>query len=172
MSCCHTGLRIHGASNKLTNETVNPASTPVPPTTTSSRIRSFKSLETPIEVTLPVFEMNSSVTLASLGVQCLTNQPVYERNSPLSFGSLESSSKGSESNTYVTSGSILRITEEAQESPSSNQPFIALFSSAETRGMVATTTPLPSIKVQNPMSSLALVPFPSLNAGEIERKER
>ncbi|XP_036967279.1 mucin-5AC-like [Acanthopagrus latus] len=164
-------LRIHGASNKPTNVTVNPTSTPVTPTATSSRIRNLKSLETPIEVTLPVLEMNSSVTLASLGVQRLTNQAVYERNSPSSFGSLESSSKGSESNSYVTSGSLLGVTDEAQESPSSSQPFIALFPSAETRGMVATATPMPNIKVQNSTSSLPLVPFPSLKVGEIESKE-
>ncbi|XP_044039743.1 mucin-5AC-like [Siniperca chuatsi] len=183
-------LRAHRASDKQTNETASPATTPGPPTPTSSETKSYKSQETLTEVTRPVLEMNSSATLASLGVDHLTNQAVKERNSPVILGSLQNATKGSQTDTYASSGSFSGVTEEAgtdsgvpvthTEDPknsffsSNHLPFTASFSSTESRGMEATTTLLPNITVQNSTSPLfllhSLASLPPLKDGEMVRK--
>lgn len=185
--CYFTALRAHRRSNKQTHKTASPSTIIGPPTTPSSVTQSYKSQETPIDITHPVFEINSSATSASIGGDYLKYQAVNERNSPMPFGSLQNATKRSENDTYATSGSLSGVTEETRtdarspvthtkdpKSPLSSSnylPFTASFFSAEASGMETTTTRLLNITVQNSTSPLPLVPFPPLKDGKMERKE-
>lgn len=185
--CYFTALRAHRLSNKQTHKTASPSTILGPPTTPSSVTQSYKSQETPIDVTHPVFELNSSATSASIGGDYLNYQAVNERNSPMPFGSLQNATKRSENDTYATSGSLSSVTEEARtdagssvthtkdpKSPLSSSnylPFTASFFLAEASGMETTTTRLLNITVQNSTIPLSLIPFSPLKDGKIERKE-
>ncbi|XP_067436997.1 reelin domain-containing protein 1-like [Thunnus thynnus] len=173
-------LRTHRVSFKQTgNEIANPPTTLQPPTTTSSGTQSYKSPETPTEVTRSILEMNSSATLASLAVNHLTNQAINKRNISVTLGSLQNSTESSETDIYVTSGYLSGMTEEAGTNTgnlvthtkdpkssffsSTHLPFTASFSSDEAKESTSPhpgPSPAPRRSLYNPFTSSSL-PFPS-----------
>ncbi|XP_056225880.1 uncharacterized protein LOC130164908 [Seriola aureovittata] len=172
-------LRSHRASKKERKETAGPATFVGRLTSKSSETQSYKFVET---VTRPVLEMNSSAPLASLGDDHISNQPVDERNSQKTSGTLLNATSGSETDSSATSAGLTEeagsfVTEDPKTSllSSSHLLFTTSFLSAETTEMEVTTTLYPNITKQNlprPFSLLrSLTSFPRLMDVEKERKQ-
>ncbi|KAM7376957.1 hypothetical protein PAMA_013643 [Pampus argenteus] len=176
---------------QISSRIASPPTTLRPPTTISSRTQSYNSLETLTEVTRSVLAMKSTVTSGSFAVNHLRNQVVNERNIPDALGSLQNATQSSETDIYVTSGSLSGVTEEAftdtgntvthTKDPkssfflSSHLPFTASFSSDEAKEVKATFTQLANITAQNstspPFSLHLLTPLPAPKEDKMKRKE-
>ncbi|CAK6977538.1 mucin-5AC-like [Scomber scombrus] len=181
-------LRRHRVSFKQTgNEITSHPATLRPTTTTNTGTQSYTSLE----VTHSVLEMNSSTTSVSLAVDHLKNHTVDERNISVTLGSLQNATDSSETEIYVTSGSVSVVTEEAgtdtgnlvthTEDPkssyfsSSHLPFTVSFPSDEAKEVKAAFTLLANITVQNSSSPPSLLEFLTrlshLKDSEVKRNE-
>lgn len=182
--CYLTAFRVHGSSN----ETAGPVTTLGPPMKIRTTTQIYKSLVTSAEVSHPVLDMNSSMTL---GLEHLTNQVVTEQSSPKILGPLQNATQGTETDTNETSGHLSSMTEgpgmhtgrpvthtkdhNSSLFSSDHPPFTASFFSDDATEMKATTTHLPNITVQNSSTPLSLLHSPdslfNLKYGEMKIKD-